>query len=143
MPLLPPCLSPAARLSLLPSRRQMKELEAKDLRAWCPLMHAAWSGSAEVFRAVVVAIEDNLGRDQVRCRRRSSVPLARPWRLLVLPLIFPLLLLLFLMFCCCRGRGCFHLFLADSGLLRLFMVVVPPCVASVFPCKSFLPLNSE
>lgn len=30
-------------------------------------MHAAWSGSAEVFRAVVVAIEDHLGRDQVRC----------------------------------------------------------------------------
>ena len=44
---------------------QMNELQARDLRAWCPLMHAAWSGSAEVFRAVVVAIEDNLGRDQV------------------------------------------------------------------------------
>ena len=44
---------------------QMNELQARDLRSWCPLMHAAWSGSAEVFRAVVVAIEDNLGRDQV------------------------------------------------------------------------------
>lgn len=44
---------------------QMSELQARDLRAWCPLMHAAWSGSADVFRAVVVAIEDNLGRDQV------------------------------------------------------------------------------
>lgn len=45
---------------------QKDELQARDLRAWCPLMHSAWSGSAEVFRAVVVAIEDNLGRDQVR-----------------------------------------------------------------------------
>lgn len=44
---------------------KMNELQARDLRAWCPLMHAAWSGSADVFRAVVVAIEDNLGRDQV------------------------------------------------------------------------------
>ena len=43
----------------------MDELQARDLRAWCPLMHAAWSGSADVFRSVVMAIEDNLGRDQV------------------------------------------------------------------------------
>lgn len=53
-------------LSCVCCRFQMNELQARDLRAWCPLMHAAWSGSAEVFRAVVVAIEDNLGRDQVR-----------------------------------------------------------------------------
>lgn len=48
---------------------KMNELQARDLRAWCPLMHAAWSGSADVFRAVVVAIEDNLGRDQVWLHR--------------------------------------------------------------------------
>lgn len=47
----------------------MSELQARDLRSWCPLMHASWSGSADVFRAVVVSIEDNLGRDQVRCAR--------------------------------------------------------------------------
>lgn len=41
------------------------ELETKDLRAWSPLMHAAWSASAEVFRAVVAAIELALGKDQV------------------------------------------------------------------------------
>lgn len=42
------------------------ELQAKDLRAWGALMHAAWSASAEVFRAVVAAIELTLGKDQVR-----------------------------------------------------------------------------
>lgn len=36
-------------------------------------MHAAWSGSAEVFRSVVVAIEDNLGRDQVRLSTHDRV----------------------------------------------------------------------
>lgn len=52
---------------------QENELQARDLRTWGPLMHASWSGSAEVFRAVVVSIEDHLGRDQVLTTKRCDV----------------------------------------------------------------------
>lgn len=94
---------------------QMDELQARDLRAWCPLMHAAWSGSAEVFRAVVVAIEDNLGRDQVRSY----------WLSVVLALFAFAFALCVCCSCCC--------------VLWLTPLVVRPCfVASMSPVLCLL-----